>query len=102
MAKNNVMKYLAKQQNKHANHEFFTEYASATNDNPEQKIIANQLSSIIDAEIATLPPKMQQIFVLSRKNHLSHKEIAEILEISDQTVKKQISNTLKYLKHRLK
>src|SRR5690606_17291029 len=63
-----------------------------------QDIDARALSSLIDAEIEKLPEKMRQVFVLSRKENLSYKEIAERLKISDQTVKKQISNSLKYLR----
>ncbi|MOA47112.1 RNA polymerase sigma factor [compost metagenome] len=44
---------------------------------------------------------MKEVFELSRKNHLSHKEIADELGISEKTVKKQISNVLKILKVRL-
>src|SRR5690606_22896985 len=53
-----------------------------------QDIDARALSSLIDAEIEKLPEKMRQVFVLSRKENLSYKEIAERLKISDQTVKK--------------
>jgi RNA polymerase sigma-70 factor (family 1) len=61
----------------------------------------NQLAAIIEKEIAGLPPKMREIFELSRKHHLSHKEIAERLNISDQTVSKQVSNALKILRFKL-
>lgn len=61
----------------------------------------NQLRAIIEKEIAALPPKMREIFELSRKEHLSHKEIAEQLDIAEQTVSKQVSNALKILRMRL-
>src|SRR5690606_36953946 len=61
----------------------------------------NEFRKIIDKEIDLLPPKMREIFLLSRKNYLSHKEIAEKLDISEQTVSKQISNALKILKTKL-
>jgi len=67
----------------------------------EQVINANELSQIIDAEIDKLPEKMREIFVLSRKENLSYKEIAEKLKISDLTVKKQISNSLKCLRPKI-
>ncbi|MNY41536.1 RNA polymerase sigma factor [compost metagenome] len=56
---------------------------------------------MIDQEINALPIKMQMVFKLSRKGYLSHKEIAEQLEISEQTVSKQITNALKILKVKL-
>ncbi|WP_207531717.1 RNA polymerase sigma-70 factor [Desertivirga arenae] len=53
------------------------------------------INSLLDSTIENLPSKMQQVFILSRKEQLSYKEIAERLSISDKTVKKQISNALK-------
>ncbi|MGE8425344.1 MAG: sigma factor-like helix-turn-helix DNA-binding protein, partial [Sphingobacterium siyangense] len=46
--------------------------------------------------------KMKEVFLLSRQEQLSYKEIAERLDISDQTVKKQISNALNILRNNLK
>jgi RNA polymerase sigma-70 factor (ECF subfamily) len=60
-----------------------------------------QLMELIDLEIAALPIKMREIFELSRKDGFSHKEIAEHLDISEKTVKKQVNNSLKILRTRL-
>ncbi|MCZ4223676.1 RNA polymerase sigma factor [Pedobacter rhodius] len=60
-----------------------------------------EFASIIEKEISLLPPKMRQIFEMSRQQHLSQKEIAEILHLSDKTVKKQMSNALKVLRLKL-
>ncbi|RKR84011.1 RNA polymerase sigma-70 factor (ECF subfamily) [Mucilaginibacter gracilis] len=60
-----------------------------------------QLALSIEAEIANLPPKMQQVFLLSRKSYLSHKEIAQELSISESTVKNQIKSALKILRTKL-
>jgi RNA polymerase sigma-70 factor (family 1) len=57
-----------------------------------------QLAEIIEKEIALLPPKMREVFELSRKGNLSHKEIAKQLNVSEQTVSKHISNALKILR----
>lgn len=60
-----------------------------------------QLAQIIEQEIAELPIKMRVVFELSRKEGLSHKEIAERLGISEETVKSQIKNALKILRVKL-
>ena len=60
-----------------------------------------EFASIIEIEVSLLPPKMRQIFEMSRQQHLSQKEIAEILHLSDKTVKKQMSNALKVLRLKL-
>jgi RNA polymerase sigma-70 factor (ECF subfamily) len=59
------------------------------------------LSDQIEKEIKALPAKMREIFELSRKEYRSYKEISEYLQISDKTVKKQISNALHILKTKL-
>lgn len=60
-----------------------------------------QFSKLIEQEIAQLPEKMREIFYLSRKENLSYKEIAVKLTISENTVKKQVSNALKQLRFKL-
>jgi len=44
---------------------------------------------------------MREVFEYSRKEYLSHKEIAVKLHISEQTVSKQITNALRILKLKL-
>lgn len=61
-----------------------------------------ELQHIIDREIEALPTKMREVFLLSRQEQLSYKEIAERLNISDKTVKKQINNALNILRTSLK
>ncbi|HWV64304.1 RNA polymerase sigma-70 factor [Chitinophaga sp.] len=67
----------------------------------DHKVRENQLIAIIEKEIAALPPKMREVFELSRKQHLSHREIAEKLAISEQTVSKHVTNALKILRIKL-
>lgn len=57
-----------------------------------------ELTASIESEVARLPRKMREIFELSRKEHLSYQQIADRLQITDHTVRKQISNALKVLK----
>ncbi|MDB5281720.1 MAG: polymerase, sigma-24 subunit, subfamily [Bacteroidota bacterium] len=64
----------------------------------EERFREKELENIIEGEIANLPDKMRIVFELSRKQHLSHKEIALELQISDKTVKKQINNAIRILK----
>ena len=77
--------------------DFMDQYAQT----PEEIMISHQLQNLLDEQIETLPPKMKEIFLLSREAQLSYKEIAEKLNISDKTVKKQISNSLKIIRMRL-
>lgn len=81
--------------------EHLVEFYANTEVSMELTIELKDLADLIDAEIGRLPEKMREVFVLSRKEHLSYQEIAERLEISDETVKKQISRALKYLRVRM-
>lgn len=67
----------------------------------DNHIRQKEFSSLIEKEIAALPDKMREIFVLSRKHNLSRKEIAMQLNLSEKTVKNQINNALKILRNKL-
>lgn len=60
-----------------------------------------QLAAIIETEIAALPPRMRQVFEMSRKEHLSNKQIAERLGLSEFTVADQIKKALRMLRLRI-
>ncbi|MES2827369.1 MAG: RNA polymerase sigma-70 factor [Bacteroidota bacterium] len=76
----------------------FAQNYTATTDH---LIRERQLMEIIEKEISELPTKMREVFELSRKSHLTHREIAQHLGISEETVKKQLKNALKLLRVRL-
>lgn len=67
----------------------------------DQGLLEKELVTIIENEIKSLPPKMREIFELSRKNNLSHKEISDKLGVTEQTVSKQVTNALKRLRTKL-
>jgi RNA polymerase sigma-70 factor (ECF subfamily) len=70
---------------------------TATDSQVEYKELQGKLA----AAVAMLPEKMREIYRLSREEQLSHKEIAERLQIAETTVKKQISNALKLISRQL-
>lgn len=68
----------------------------------EEHLRETELRRIIEAEIIRLPPKMREVFTLSRIHNNSHREIAERLSLSENTVKRQMSNALFILRKKLK
>jgi RNA polymerase sigma-70 factor (ECF subfamily) len=60
-----------------------------------------ELALIIEREIAALPAGMRRVFELSRKQHLSYAQIAAELELSEHTVRSQVSNALRILRTKL-
>ncbi|GAB2801016.1 RNA polymerase sigma-70 factor [Rhabdobacter roseus] len=67
----------------------------------DQQVREKELSELIEREVALLPPRMREVFELSRRDNLSYKEIAEELNISDKTVKKQVNSALSILRQKL-
>lgn len=61
-----------------------------------------ELRAAIDQQIDSLPDRLKQIYRLSKEDNLSIKEIANMLELSEQTVKNQLSIALKKLRVGLK
>ncbi|GGI23679.1 RNA polymerase sigma factor [Pedobacter mendelii] len=73
----------------------FTEEQNVLTDH---RIRENQLRELIEKEIESLPARMREVFEMSRKEHLTHKEIAARLGTSEETIKKQISSVLKIMR----
>nr|WP_068893018.1 RNA polymerase sigma-70 factor [Pedobacter panaciterrae] len=67
----------------------------------DELIDEKELRQLFEREIALLPLKMRRIFELSRKAHLSYKEIATETNVSEGTVRKQIYYALKILKNKI-
>jgi len=67
----------------------------------DHQVREKELAVLIEQEVSLLPPKMREVFEMSRNTDLSYKKIAEELHISDKTVKKQVSNALHILRQKL-
>lgn len=65
---------------------------------PLQKIESKEMEQLIFKSIDKLPRKCRQIFILSRKEQMSHKEIAQIMDINIKTVENQITIAIKNIK----
>jgi len=67
-----------------------------------KEIFSSEIQQIIVSTLETLPEKSRKIFMMSRFEHKSNKEIAEIFEITVKGVDYHISLTTKALKIGLK
>ena len=77
---------------------------------PEEKVVEesaaailhhSELQEILEQEVKNLPGGMRDIFVMSREKGMSAEEIAQALSISVQTVRNQLSTSLKKIRLRL-
>lgn len=66
--------------------------------NALDQLIKNELAVFVDKEIGKLPERMRETYKKSREEGLSNSEIAAIMEVSNQTVKKQIHYSLRHLR----
>ena len=71
-------------------------------DLPASGLLAGELDAEIEKAIDRLPAECGRIFKLSRSEELSHREIAQQLNISENTVKVQIYRALAKLREALK
>ncbi len=81
------------------NHRDFLTFSQSDADwDTEQEIAYNDLNQSIIACIDQLPPKTKQILELSRLQHKSNMEIADLLGISHRTVEYHIAQGLQNLR----
>ena len=100
--RNRILNFIAHQKvvSKYADSiDAYLEQAESTT---EELLSAKELTHILQKEISLLPEKMREVFELSRNHELSYKQIAEQLNISDQSVKKQVHRALKILRLKIK
>lgn len=62
------------------------------------KLNESDINNLLDKSISELPERCRQIFVMSRKEYLGNKEIAEKLNITVKAVEAQITLALKQLR----
>ena len=64
----------------------------------KREVMLNDLKSLISHALQQLTPRQREIFEMSREAQLSHKEVADKLGISVNTVQEHISTSLKLIR----
>lgn len=91
-----VFKYIRKAS--HREHLFEKLDLRLAEPSAEKALQLKQLNEQIHAIVETLPEQCRIIYKLSREEYLSHKEIAERLNISTKTVENQLTIALRKLR----
>jgi RNA polymerase sigma-70 factor (ECF subfamily) len=69
----------------------------------DEGILSNEkMDLLLHDAILSLPDKCKEIFILSRFGNMTHRQIADKLNISTSTVNNQISFAMRQLKEKLK
>src|SRR5690606_10118068 len=67
----------------------------------EETVLVRELEQLLEEKISQLPPKMREVYELSWNDHLSNKEIAERMSISEGTVKQHKYQAMRILRGKL-
>jgi RNA polymerase sigma-70 factor (family 1) len=62
--------------------------------NPEEVALKNELRNKILTAIKELPPKCQMVYKLVREDGLTYREVAVVMNISENTVDRHLNNAL--------
>ncbi|MDR1407135.1 MAG: RNA polymerase sigma-70 factor [Tannerella sp.] len=68
----------------------------------EEELHARELDILIEIVIDRMPPQRRRIFRMSRKEHLSNDEIADMLKINKRTVENHITQALQDIRRELR
>lgn len=66
--------------------------------NAQELLEYNSLQQQVNFAIGKLPERCRMVFLLKRKEGLSHKEIAALMEISEKTVENQMTKAMRMIK----
>jgi RNA polymerase sigma-70 factor (family 1) len=67
----------------------------------ENAFETRELRQHIERSLNQVPPRVKEIYILSRNEGLNNREIADKLNLSEQTVKNQLSAALRHLRKSL-
>ncbi|MDR2389705.1 MAG: RNA polymerase sigma-70 factor [Tannerellaceae bacterium] len=101
IARNKLINEYERQTVEYIYREYLLKYTSLADNTTEKETDGNLLEEYIEKLIEKMPPARKQVFILSRKEMLSNKEIAIRLHISESTVQTQLSKAVCFMRKHL-
>jgi len=98
IAKNTIFNLHRKRVNELAYREYLGNFYDYSHSKTESDLSLKDLQEKIDQSVEKFPTQRKIVYELSRKEGLSHKEIAEQLKISEKTIETHIRLALKTLR----
>ncbi len=90
--KNQSLHYIRRTRDADESIELYNIELIADNDNPETSIENKEYQHLLQQAINNLPPKCREVFRLVLSDKLTHKQIAQLLDISEKTVEAHVAN----------
>lgn len=99
--KNSILNHYRKESARKKYQEYMSIHANDLDHSTTLAIESRELERQLNDEIDKLPPKCRAVFKLSRREHLSNKEIASRLGISENTVEQHMRKAIRDLRSSL-
>ena len=101
--KNTALNYLSRKANEQVNEPFdFINIELMEEECPDQQMVTAEIYKKIRSAIEELPPRCKMIFKLVREDGLRYKQVADILNISENTVDAQMVIAIKKISSKVK
>lgn len=101
VSKNNILNHIRQASRLRSFKNEYTLSIERMHNNTEEKIFSEEYQRLAERAVSQLPSQCRSIFNLSRQEGKSYAEIAEMLEISPNTVRLQIVKSLKSIRQYL-
>ena len=101
IAKNLLMNMYQRQTVEYVYNEYLKNTGVDRDSQTEESIDLRFLNEYIDSLAEELPAQRKKIFILSKRQNYTNKEIAEMMGISDSTVATQLSLAVKFMREQL-
>src|ERR1035437_6072258 len=85
----------------HLYHDYVVDHEATLENSVEKEIEYKMLEEQSNRLIEQLPPARRNIYILSRVKNLPNKEIAALLDISENTVESQLNKATQFMKKNL-
>ena len=101
IAKNLLMNMYQRQTVEYVYNEYLLKSGLDRDSQTEESIDLRFLNEYIDSLAEELPAQRKKIFILSKRQNYTNKEIAEMMGISESTVATQLSLAVKFMREQL-
>lgn len=85
----------------HLYHDYVVDHEAVLDNSVEKEIEYKMLEEQINRLIEQLPPARRNIYIFSRVKNLPNKEIAALLDISENTVESQLNKATQFMRKNL-
>jgi RNA polymerase sigma-70 factor, ECF subfamily len=101
IAKNKIIDYFRKKKVETLYKNYIQNFIEIVQDSSNKSLIYKDFSLELNGAIGQLPEKRRVIFIMNKKLGMSRAEIAEFFNISENTVKNQLQEAMKFLRETL-